>query len=224
VCQTRDISSEGCFLDTVEVVAEGTEVDVVLMDLDTGNAIELEGAVMRSPRPSANSLGMGLGIRFRDPPDLWLDLVARQQGDTMPGFGVGTVRLRIVVAGDDERRRGALALYVTSGWDVRFASDLNSATEALRGGAVDAVIAEHQLDDPRWRDILQAARNIQPNARRIVRSSLRGERSPPAGRARDLVHRVVDAQAGLDALLDALTADYGLGSSGADMLPPDERQ
>ena len=104
-----------------------------------------------------------------------------------------------------ERRRSALALYVTSGWDVRFASDLESTTEALRGVELSAVIVEHALEDGRWPDILRAARAIQPGARRIIRCPLHGRPPPATEPDNDLVHRVVDLEAGLDALVDALT-------------------
>jgi hypothetical protein len=107
----------------------------------------------------------------------------------------------LLVVGDDQRQRGALALYVTSGWDVRFANDLDTTTEALRGVKLDAVIAEHDAGDDRWQPILAAARASQPAARRIVRGIVHGAGVHPD------VHRFVDRDAGLDALLDALTAD-----------------
>jgi hypothetical protein len=212
VCQTRDISREGCFLDTLAQLDEGAPVTVTLMDPDAGDAVQVGGTIMRALAPKPDGSGRGVGIHFEDPPDGWLGLVARHAREhTLPGIGSGSgsVRLRIVVVGDEVRRRGALALYVTSGWDVRFASDLNGMQEALSGVKVDAVIAEHDLGDQRWTAILGAARDTQPETRRIVRSPLHGQPAPPAGRAGDLVHRVVDQEAGLEALLDALTADFG---------------
>ncbi len=179
------------------------------MDMDTGSAIELNGAVMRATNTGAGASAGGLGVQLFDPPDSWVSLVSRQRTTSPTAPAVGSMRLRIVVAGDEARRRGALALYVTSGWDVRFAADQATVTEALRAGAVDAVIAEHDLGDDRWRHVLLAARDIQPHARRIIRSPLYGSQAPSSARADDLVHRVVDADAGLAALLDALTADYG---------------
>ena len=210
VCQTRDISREGCFLDTLEQIEEATALTVVLMDPDRGEAVHVDGRVMRSLAPKPDGTGRGVGVFFPDPPDEWLDLVARHEKDhTLPGIGSSAVRLRIVVVGDAARRRGALALYVTSGWDVRFASSIDGVKEALSGVKVDAVIAEHDLSEGRWSPILAAARDAQPDTRRIVRSPLRGKQAPPRGLAEDLVHRVVDMDAGLEALLDALTADLG---------------
>ncbi len=215
VCRTRDISREGCFLDTVEQIDEATALTVVLMDPDRGAALQINGRVMRSLAPKPDGTGRGVGVFFPDPPDEWLDLVARHEKErTLPGIGSRQIRLRIVVVGDKARRRGALALYVTSGWDVRFASDIDGVKEALSGVKVDAVIAEHELSEGLWSPILEAARDAQPETRRIVRSPLQGQQAPPAGMANDLVHRVVDMDAGLEALLDALTADFGNTSPG----------
>lgn len=210
VCQTRDISREGCFLDTVEQIDEASSLTVVLMDPDRGEALEVSGRVTRSLAPKPDGTGRGVGVFFPDPPDEWLDLVARHEKErTLPGIGSSHVRLRVVVVGDEARRRGALALYVTSGWDVRFASDIDGVREALSGVKVDAIIAEHDLTEGRWTPILSVAREAQPETRRIVRSPLKGKQAPPAGTADDLVHRVVDMDAGLEALFDALTADFG---------------
>jgi hypothetical protein len=109
------------------------------------------------------------------------------------------------VVGDDARRRGAMALYVTSGWDVRFASDLNTTREALAGFRCDAVVAEHDLEDGRWPAVLEEVRRQQPMARRVVRAALRGGQPPPPGAPDDLVHQVVDVDAGLDAFVAAIT-------------------
>jgi len=110
-----------------------------------------------------------------------------------------TKRLRVLVFGDDHRQRGAMALYVTSGWDVLFATDEESITEALAHIELDAVVAELDVSDPRLPPIMQSVRKSQPGARRIVRGGSTG--------ASELVHRFVDRDAGLDALLDAVTAD-----------------
>ena len=122
---------------------------------------------------------------------VWVDLQCPTEDDA-----------RILVVGDERRQRGALALYVTSGWDVQFATDLDGTVEALRGLTLDAVIAEHDAADDRWPPVLSEARRMQPSARRIVRGSKNG----PVPEA-PLVHRFVDRDAGIDALLDALTAD-----------------
>ena len=58
-------------------------------------------------------------------------------------------------------------------------------------------------DDPRIPEIMGTLRHSQPRARRIVRSSGRGS-SP-------LVHRFVDRDAGLAALVDAITAPLPTG-------------
>ncbi len=207
VCRTRDISSTGLFLETPVAVDPGTRVELSLLDHATGDALSLVGMVARLV-PAAPGGTAGMGIKLSVIPPEWTKLVARAVGNERPTSVSGEMkairRLRILVVGDDARRRGALALYVTSGWDVRFASDLDGAEEALRGFRIDAVIAEHELDDPRWTRLLEAARRFQPAARRIVRASLRGQAAPERGGTADLVHRVVDQDAGLDAVLDAL--------------------
>ncbi len=200
VCQTRDISSVGCFLDTATPLDAGTRVLIAIFDRARGTPVEVVGEVSRSilgPSP-------GLGIRVLDPPDDWKILVALLAREAGP-HEKPAKRLRVLVVGDERRQRGALALYVTSGWDVRFATDLDGVVEALRGVSLDAVIAEHDASDERWRRILDEARRAQPNARRIVRGN--GDGAPPAP---PLAHRFVDRDAGLDALLDALTADLTL--------------
>lgn len=210
VCRTRDVSTSGVFLETPVPIDQGTEVALSLLDEERGEALELEGVVTRLVPPSAGGAPGGLGVHVVDPPDAWkllVDrLVKRQDRDrTMPLRAPR--RLRVLVVGDDDRRRGALALYVQSGWDVRFASDLAGTEEALAGYRIDAVIAEHDLDDARWPQVLDAVKRAQPAARRIVRTPLRGRPAPPRGGPGDLVQWVVDHEAGLDALLDALTAE-----------------
>jgi hypothetical protein len=92
-----------------------------------------------------------------------------------------------------------MALYVTSGWDILFASDEDSIAEAVETIQLDAVVAELDDGDPRIPPIMQGVRRVQPAARRIVRGEGRG--------ANELVHRFVSRDAGLEALLDAMTAD-----------------
>lgn len=207
VCHTRDISAEGCFLDTAEVIGSGVELSMAVMDNHVGEVVEVSGRVTRCIHDEDG--GRGVGVRLIDPPIGWASMVERYEAHA-GGEAPAGVRLQILVVGDEGRRRGALALYVTSGWDVRFATDLSSAREALYGVKLDAVIAEHDLGDQRWAEILATARRIQPDARRIVRTSLRGGSMPTHGMRDDLVHRVVDLDSGLDALVDALTADIGL--------------
>lgn len=197
VCQTRDVSQVGCFLDTATVLEAGTEVAIVLFDPERGSPVELVGEVTRV----LGGANPGLGIRLLDPPEDWGVMLA-QLGRTAPPADKRGRRLRVLVVGDERRQRGALALYVTSGWDVRFATDLDGTVEALRGVNLDAVIAEHDADDTRWQPVMDEARKAQPAARRIVRGAKNGP-TPDVG----LVHRFVERDAGLDALLDALTAE-----------------
>jgi hypothetical protein len=197
VCQTRDVSQVGCFLDTATVLDPGTRVSIVIFDQGRGSPVEVFGEVTRSltgPNP-------GLGIRLLEPPEDWGVLVA-QLGRASGVPDKRGRRLRVLVVGDERRQRGALALYVTSGWDVRFATDLDGTVEALRGVNLDAVIAEHDADDARWQPVMDEARKAQPGARRIVRGARNGPTPDVA-----LVHRFVERDAGLDALLDALTAE-----------------
>lgn len=206
VCHTRDISVEGCFLDTAEQIAEGVSVILAVMDNERGEVVQVTGTVARRVLSSADASGRGIGVHLDDPPPEWEGMVERYRRRLDSDEMTRAVRLTILVVGDEANRRGALALYVTSGWDVRFAVDQMTAEEALRGIEVDAVIAERDQPDD-WRPILEAARRIQPDARRLVRRRLHGESPPPRGSRDDLVHRVVDLDSGLDALLDALTHD-----------------
>lgn len=200
VCRTRDISIVGLALDTEATIDAGTRVSVSILDPSRGLVIELHGEVSR---PLAGT--PGIGVALHEPPDEWHMLIAERSAVHPPGEHRPTPkRLRVLVVGDDQRRRGALALYVTSGWDVRFASDLDGTVEALGDFQIDAVIAEHDAEDERWQPILDQARRTQPRARRIVRGAVHG-----APINAPLVHRFVDREAGLDALLDALTADFG---------------
>jgi len=50
---------------------------------------------------------------------------------------------------------------------------------------------------------MHSVRRSQPTARRIARGAGRGQS--------ELIHRCVDRDAGLDALLDAVTADLPVG-------------
>jgi hypothetical protein len=198
VCHTRDVSDVGMSLETAHMFDVGTRLVLSLMDDARGAVVEVIGEVTR------HTAG-GFGVRLLEPPPDWKALVASAARRNGPQGDKPTRRLRVLVVGDDQRQRGALALYVTSGWDVRFANDLDTTGEALRGVKLDAVIAEHDADDERWQPILAAAQKAQPAARRIVRGLVRNvpEVEPT------LVHRFVDRNAGLDALLDALTADIG---------------
>ena len=194
VCQTRDVSLVGVCLDTAAWFPLGTRISVTLVDPASGNALEVIGDVVRE----ATAPSWTLGILLIEPPTEWLGLVqaaSRRSGNVSER---PTKRMRILVVGDEHRQRGAMALYVTSGWDVMFATDA-SVLEALDEIALDAVIAELDANDPRLPPIMADVRKVQPDARRIVRGDGKG--------STDLVHRFVERDAGLEALLDAITAD-----------------
>ena len=196
VCRTRDVSDEGVCLDTAAWFPLGTRLSLSLVDPVTGSALEVIGDVVRE----AQAPSWFLGILIIEPPAEWNALVA---GAARQNQGVAekpSKRLRVLVVGDEHRQRGAMALYVTSGWDVLFASDEDSIAEAVDNIDLDAVVAELDAGDPRLPPIMQGVRRVQPSTRRIVRSSA-------AKGSDDLVHRYVDRDAGLDALLDAVTAD-----------------
>jgi hypothetical protein len=195
VCRTLDVSNAGVSLDTAAWFPLGTRLFVALVDPSTGNAVEVIGDVVRE----AIAPSWTLGILLIEPPVEWQALVAGAARRSTSAQPKPTKRLRVLVFGDDHRQRGALALYVTSGWDVLFATDESSIAEALAHIDLDAVVAELDLSDPRLPPIMQSVRSSQPSARRIVRGAGKG--------ASDLVHRFVDRDAGLDALLDAVTAD-----------------
>jgi hypothetical protein len=197
LCHTRDVSDVGICLDTSDVaewLPIGSRVSLTLTDPHSGTAMEVIGDVVRE----VGGASPALGVLLIEPPPEWKTLVtsaARQTGPTeKPGK-----RMRVLVVGDDHRQRGAMALYVSSGWDVLFASDDYAVHEALEHIKLDAVIAELDAADPRIEPIMDDVRRTQPTARRIVRG---------AGRANgELVHRFVDRDSGLDALLDAVTAN-----------------
>ncbi len=198
VCRTRDVSEVGMCLDTAAWFPLGTRLSVSLIDPASGGAVEVIGDVVRE----ATAPSWYLGILLIDPPPEWQALVAAAGQETpldRPGK-----RLRVLVVGDEHRQRGAMALYVTSGWDVLFASDVDSITEAVDNIELDAVVAELDADDPRISPIMQSVRRAQPTARRVVRT-VGGHGSD------ELVHRFVDRDAGLEALVDAMTANIPRG-------------
>jgi hypothetical protein len=195
VCRTLDVSDGGLSLDTAAWFPLGTRLSLALVDPASGSALEVIGDVVRE----AAAPSWTLGILLVEPPLEWHALVAGAARRSGSGHARPAKRLRVLVFGDGHRQRGAMALYVTSGWDVLFATDEDSMAEALENIELDAVVAELELADPRLPPIMDSVRRLQPTARRIVRSAGRGES--------ELVHRFVDRDAGLDALLDAVTAD-----------------
>lgn len=195
VCRTLDVSEVGMRLDTAAWFPLGTRLTVALVDPEHGSAVEVIGDVVRE----AVAPSWTLGIRLIEPSIEWQALVAVAARTSTAGYVKPAKRLRVLVFGDDHRQRGALALYVTSGWDVLFATDEDSIAEALGNIDLDAVVAELDLADPRLQPIMDSVRRRQPAARRIMRGRGAGDT--------ELVHRFVDRDAGLDALLDAVTAD-----------------
>jgi hypothetical protein len=210
ICRTRDVSEHGVLLETPELFPIETPLWMSLFDEQTGAAIELEGVVARVV-PLEGASPQALGVKLTAVPAGWQALVARvhaeRQGRQTSERPIR--RLRILVVADEMARRGAVALYVTSGWDVRFASDLASTEEALKGIPIDAVIVERDAA-PRWTEVLEAVQRAQPHARRIVRSSMGGHGStlPDPGGPEALVHHIVDQHAGLEAILEALAEGH----------------
>jgi hypothetical protein len=189
------VSELGLSLDTPAWFPLGTRLALSLVDPASGGAFEVIGDVVRE----AVSPTWSLGILVVEPPGEWSALVASAARGSSTGMEKATKRFRVLVVGDDHRQRGAMALYVTSGWDVLFATDAESVAEAIENVELDAVIAELDGDDPRVGPIMEGIRKLQPKARRIVRGSGKGHS--------DLVHRFVERDSGLEALLDAITAD-----------------
>jgi hypothetical protein len=195
VCRTKGVSEVGLCLDTAAWFPLGTRLSVALFEPESGTALEVIGDVVRE----ATIPSWTLGILLIDPPDEWQNIVAVAQRNTAPS-DKPVKRLRVLVIGDDHRQRGAMALYVTSGWDVLFATDADIVEEVSSNNIeLDAVIAELDPGDPRVPPIMEGIRRIQPSARRIVRGTGTG--------SSELVHRFVDRNDGLEALLDAITAD-----------------
>jgi hypothetical protein len=194
VCHTRDVSDVGLCLDTAEWLPVGTRVSLALTDPRSGSALEVIGDVVRE----VNGTNPALGVLLVEPPGEWKGLVAHAARSSGVVERPGR-RMRVLVVGDDHRQRGAMALYVSSGWDILFASDDFAVHEALENIKLDAVIAELDASDPRIEPIMDDVRRAQPEARRIVRGVGRG--------GGDLVHRFVDRDSGLDALVDAVTAN-----------------
>jgi phosphoglycolate phosphatase-like HAD superfamily hydrolase len=205
ICHTKDISNEGCFLETSEPLETGAGITLSIMDNAQGTAVTVDGHITRTIN---SARARGVGVRLVDPPEEWFFLVERFRTADEGERERPNLRLNILVVSSEASRRGALALYVTSGWDIRFASDVESAAEALGGYRVDAVICEHEAHENEWRIIMGVAANKQPAARRLVRCQTGSIELPESGPG-ELVHRFVSSEHGMDALLDALTAEIG---------------
>lgn len=194
VCRTRDVSDVGVCLDTAAWLPVGTRVSLALTDPRAGTVTEVIGDVVRED----NGKEPALGLLLIDPPPEWKTLVQGAARQSVTHDKPGR-RMRVLVIGDNHRQRGAMALYVSSGWDVVFGDHDFALHEVLSDIKVDAVIAELDAGDPRIETIMYEANKAQPSARRIVRGLGRG--------SCDLVHRYVDRDSGLEALLDAVTAN-----------------
>ncbi len=204
ICHTRDISSEGCFLETSELMAPGAVVSLAVMDNHRGQVVSVEGHVTRM----LDGDNRGVGVRLTNATEDWAVLVERFQQAGHSDRERPNLRLSILVVSNDVNRRGALALYVTSGWDIRFAGDAPAAIEAMGADQLDAVICEFDSDDDSWDMIMRAAREKHPAAKRLIRCHTEDIDLPASG-ADKLVHRFVEINDGMDAILDALTAELG---------------
>ncbi len=204
ICHTRDISVDGCFLETSELMAPGAVVSLAVMDNQRGEVVSVTGHVIRM----LDGDDRGVGVRLEDPSDDWLLLVERFQDSGVLDRERPNLRLSILVVSSEENRRVALALYVTSGWDIRFAGDAAAASEAMGADHLDAVICEFEADDSTWVGIMEDAQKLHPTAKRLVRCRTKDINLPASG-ADAPVHRFVETEYGMDALLDALTAELG---------------
>ena len=146
VCRTKDVSEVGLCLDTAAWFPLGTRISVSLFEPQSGTALEVIGDVVRE----ATSPSWTLGILLIEPPEEWATIVATAARQSSPGLTEKSgKRLRVLVVGDEHRQRGAMALYVTSGWDVLFAADDDSVEEVISHKIdLDAVIALY-ADPPR---------------------------------------------------------------------------
>ncbi|TMQ20245.1 MAG: PilZ domain-containing protein [Deltaproteobacteria bacterium] len=182
VCRTLDVSDGGLSLDTAAWFPLGTRLAVALVEPTTGTAIELIGDVVREAAPPSWTLG----ILLIEPPVEWQAVVAAAAHRSSSGPIKPAKRMRVLVFGDDARQRGAMALYVTSGWDVLFVTDEDSIADALDNIELDAVVAE--LDVTRHRPPA-AADHAQRAAVAAVRPPDRPRRRPHRDRARASLRR-----------------------------------
>ena len=67
MCQTRDVSAVGCFLDTTTPIELGAHVAIAIFDRSRGSPVELVGEVIRV----TGGGNPGVGVQFRDPPEDW---------------------------------------------------------------------------------------------------------------------------------------------------------
>jgi hypothetical protein len=209
---TRDISATGLFVETDLYLPVRFRLPLTLFDEDTGGAVTLDGEITRVVE-ATESQGGGLGIRLLSSPASWLAVVRRIESRASEGRNSNRFRtlrrLSVLVVGTEPRRRTAVALYVQSGWNVRFASTVQEAEEAVKGLHTDAVIIEEELSETDRNYVLGLARKELPTARRIVRSRTVPPLEPGVAPAEALVQHFVDAQTGLEGVLEALMALEG---------------
>jgi len=201
VCRTRDVSADGCFLDSQAELAPGAAVSLAVMDSVRGEVVQVDGVVARS-RPAADG-GAGFGVRLaRATPEWRILLQCHEHALGTGSASVATGHLAVLLVGDEGSRRGAAALYVTSGWDVRFATDAAMVALALDEATFDAVVVDYEPDDPRTVEVLRTVRQRRPRALRIICSD-----APAVTGAGLLVQRWVNRDAGVDGLIATLAAE-----------------
>ena len=173
----------------------GTRVSLALTDPRSGTAMEVIGDVVREVAGTSPALG----VLLIEPPPEWRALVANaaRQSRHRSRSRQAHARARRRRRSSPARRDGALRLE-RLGRPVR-ERRLRGRTRRSSNIELDAVIAELDAADPRVEPIMDDVRKAQPTARRIVRGAGRSDS--------ELVHRYVDRDSGLEALLDAITAN-----------------
>src|SRR5262245_31098315 len=88
VCHTRDISADGCFLDTAEKIAEGVPVALAIMDNESGEVVQVDGVVARA---TGTDRTRGIGVRLGAPAPGWGRMVDRYRRRAETDNPVGKV-------------------------------------------------------------------------------------------------------------------------------------
>src|SRR4051812_3086000 len=70
VCHTRNISVDGCFLDTRAPILAGSTIQVTVQDNRQQVSVHLQARVTRSTTD-----GSGVGIHLQNPPAEWMQMV-----------------------------------------------------------------------------------------------------------------------------------------------------
>lgn len=188
IARTRDISKEGCFINTNASMSVG---DVVNLTFPIGDAmIAIAGTVTRVLPPSAQGGDQGFGIRLHSPPGLWgqhVDDVIRNEGKQ------SAHQYSVLIISDAELRAQTVANFATANWRVDFAFDFESAKSILGHQTFDAVILETNQYERRWERTLALAVSLQPTATRIVRAKLTGDQESTAA-AKALVQHFTSSE------------------------------